>query len=522
MDVISSNKKTEVKVAIVVVAYNNLQYTKITLESVLKYTTVPYALFLVNNGSEDGTKEYFETLSKDNPKNIYVIESDTNLGFAGGNNAALKVIQEDPSFTHVLLLNNDTIVTENYLEKMLLVMNVEPNIGLVGPVSNNVGGVQMLRGIKVAPENVQIFARELSKVHGNKCFEAGLLVGFCLLIKREVLDNVGLLDEDFGKGMWEDNDYCLRARIKGYLAYCALGAFVFHFGSKTIGDGKVLDGGSTRKQFLDNKKIFYDKWAKINKLGEHKKIVGMIRVKNGGGLLREVLDKVSQMVDEIVVFDDHSTDDTEQTCKACSKVVDYYKSTYEIFDEARDRQHVLEMAQKRNPWAIYCFDSDEVPESRLIRDIQKIVNDPNPETQLWCFKMCHIWDSKNDTPGKEGSQWRADGLWGSFWQGRLFRNLPGQMIKRKGDSVNFHSGSHPYVSSMFTKKIPYRILHYGNQDPQLRLKKYLWYTATDKVKDVGNILGGWAKWYKKLYSILEDHAKKYGQEPVFKDIKEKI
>lgn len=477
------------KVAIVIVCYNNLAYTKITLDSVFKHTTVPYKIFIVNNASKDGTQKYLEDLLEEKSSYfLQVIHSDKNLGFAGGNNLALKVIQNNNEFSHVLLLNNDVIVTEDYIEKMLGAFEFNKNIGLVGPVSNYVGGVQLAAGLHATPENVDSVAEKIFAQNRGQYFEAGLLVGFCLLMKREVLDKIGLLDEIFGLGMWEDNDYDLRARLAGYLLYCIKDTFIYHFGSKTL--NSAVNG---REQFLKNKKIFYDKWAKIRKNDEHKKIVGMLRVKNGGDLLGKTLTKVSEMVDEVVVFDDHSTDHTDQICKRFPKVVDYFKSDFTTFDEARDRNYVLQMAKKRNPDWIYCIDHDEIPEEKMIKDIQKIVNDVNPEINLFVFKIAHLWNHER--------YFRTDGLWGGFWQGRLFRNLPNQEIR--GDEDGLHCGSHPHVPQMNMKIIPYKIAHYGNIDPSGRFKKYLWYTKTDKKKDVNAILGGHKEYYRELYKLLE-------------------
>ena len=84
------NLVPETKIAILIVAFNNLAYTKITLDSVFKYTTVPYKVFFVDNGSSDGTLEYVREF-----KEVEVIRSNENLGFSGGNNLALRKIQNN-------------------------------------------------------------------------------------------------------------------------------------------------------------------------------------------------------------------------------------------------------------------------------------------------------------------------------------------------------------------------------------------------------------------------------------------
>ena len=79
--------------------------------------------------------------------------------------------------------------------------------------------------------------------------------------------------------------------------------------------------------------------------------------------------------------------------------------------------------------------------------------------------------------------------------------MPNQEIK--GDEDGLHCGSHPHIPQMNIKTIPYKIAHYGNLDPQVRFKKYVWYTKTDKNKNVDAILGGHKEYYKKLYGFME-------------------
>lgn len=347
------------KVAIVVVCYNNIEYSKICVDSVLASTDVPFDLHIVDNASTDGTKEWLEETSKS--RNIFAYYNETNKGFCGGNNTALRVIKDSADYSHVLLLNNDTIVPHKYLSRMLKVFDKDDRIGVVGPMSNYASGRQMVKGCTIIPtlETVNEFDAKFSKKYSERYFEHGRLIGFCFLMKHELLTTVGLLDEVYDPGMWDDNDFALRSREEGYLSYGVGDVFVYHFGSKTInGVEKSEKANKGYELFHTNKKKFYDKWAKINKLGEHKKIVGMLRVKNGGEVLRKTLEAVSRMVDEIVVFDDKSTDATGTICKSFPKVVDYQYSKFTEMNEARDRQHVFDMAQKRNPEFIYCLAAD--------------------------------------------------------------------------------------------------------------------------------------------------------------------
>ena len=488
--------KENIRIAIAIACYNNLAYTKITLSSILKHTHIPYTVLLVNNASQDGSKEFFDEVARQN-SNFIVFHSTTNLGFAGGTNIALREIQQDKSYTHILLLNNDVIVPPYYIEQLMETFSVDKSVGVSVPVTNYAGNQQAIKNVEVNPATFDDFARKWSSVKGNcRTFQIGMAIGFAMLIKRECFDKVGLLDERF-ENAWDDNDYCLRIAQVGYTIRVTQNCFIYHFGSKTIKSMKDVNYG--KQIFETNKKKFYDKWAEINHLGEKKKIVGILRVRNGGWMLKEAISAVSRMVDEIVVFDDHSTDDTEETCRAIPNMVGYYKSEFTDFNEARDRNFLLQMAKKRNPDWIYSWDADESPEDKLVRDIQKIIANPNPEIKLYCFQICNIWNTVND---KSFTKQRYDGIWNDFRQGRLFKNEPNQEIKGIGDD-GLHCGSHPFFSQENVSLVPYRIKHYGNADAQQRFKKYMSYTATDKDKDKNAIMGNHYEFYRKLYGMIE-------------------
>ncbi len=133
----------------------------------------------------------------------------------------------------------------------------DDSVGLVGPRSNFVSGPQQ---IEVAYDNIAEldgFAWDFGKAQNGVMVEVSRLVGFCLLIKREVIDAIGLLDEQFGIGCFEDDDYCLRAIAAGFRAVIAADSFVHHFGSRTfLGSG--VDAGSLMRE---NHARFLAKWS---------------------------------------------------------------------------------------------------------------------------------------------------------------------------------------------------------------------------------------------------------------------
>jgi hypothetical protein len=235
-------------VSIIILTYNQLAYTKKTLESVKKYTN-NYELIIVDNNSTDGTVEYLKGLS-----NIRLIENKENKGFAYGCNQGVNV----SSGNYVLFLNSDVIVTENWLDNMLKYFS--GNVGIVGPVSNYISGPQLIDFPDIEDENfIQFKAKTIYKNNMGKGFYFPRIVGFCMLVGRKVIDKIGGFDERFGIGNFEDDDFCLRSQIAGFKAIIATDVFIHHYGSKSF---SVMKHDELVDLFRKNEKLFIEKWGK--------------------------------------------------------------------------------------------------------------------------------------------------------------------------------------------------------------------------------------------------------------------
>jgi len=239
-------------VSIIVPVYNQLEYTKLCVESIQRYTSFPYELIFVDNGSTDGTDKYLKTIPK-----AKIITNSTNYGFAKACNQGIRIASGD----YILLLNNDVVVTEGWLRRMVRCAESDSKIGLVGPVSNYVGSSNQLdQAAKYSTlEEMGQYAEQIAeknKGHWVEMPDSDRLVGFCLLIKREVIDTIGLLDERFVLGFFEDDDYCMRAREAGYKLMIAKDVFIHHFGSRTF-KGNNID---VRAVGIHNRKLFNNKW----------------------------------------------------------------------------------------------------------------------------------------------------------------------------------------------------------------------------------------------------------------------
>lgn len=246
--------------SIVILTRNELEYTQKCVESILKHTPEPIELIFVDNGSHDDTLEYLHSLQLDN---AVIIDNHDNLGFGAGCNVGMSVARGD----FVLLLNNDTVVTDGWLASMLQAMDHDSEIGIVGPRSNNVAGIQKRTDIAYdvwTLEGLSAYAQQhthLPAAQGSEDAHAigqqvPRLIGFCMLIRREVLDDIGGFDLRFGLGNFEDDDLCMRAGVAGWRCWMSNNSFVHHFGSRTFVAEKITYSDT----MAENWKRFSQKW----------------------------------------------------------------------------------------------------------------------------------------------------------------------------------------------------------------------------------------------------------------------
>lgn len=237
------------KTSIIILTYNNLLYTKLCLESIRKYTTPKsYEVIIVDNNSSDGSQTWIRT-----QKNVHSIFNRENRGFPKGCNQGMTISTGD----NILLLNNDVVVTSNWLDNLLIALHSESKVGAVGPVANVCSNNQNITVSYKTLDQMQKFASNYNKSYPDKWTQKKRLIGFCMLFKREVLNKVGFLDELFSPGNFEDDDYSLRIRLAGYKLFLCKDTFVHHFGSISFAHNME----ELIKLRNINKKKFEDKWG---------------------------------------------------------------------------------------------------------------------------------------------------------------------------------------------------------------------------------------------------------------------
>ncbi len=249
---ITPPKTTTSLTSIIILVYNQLHYTKLCLESIKQHTRRPHEIIIVDNASTDGTPEYLRRYKALNT-NVRVIANAKNMGFSAGNNQGLALARGD----YVVLLNNDTIVTQGWLKRMLVVFEQYPDVGIVGPVSDNVGGMQQVRQTGYQNiEEMHQFANQWAAGHAGQSAEFFRVIGFCLMARAAVINRIGGLDEQFGTGNFEDDDFCVRAAAAGFKTRIAQDVFIHHTGGQTF-KGEKIDYAQSLER---NWGIFKTKW----------------------------------------------------------------------------------------------------------------------------------------------------------------------------------------------------------------------------------------------------------------------
>ena len=240
-------------VDIVIPVYNALDDVKLCLKSVAEKNRGLYLgdTYIVNDGSDRETTDYLRWFCAEN-EGFHLIEHEKNCGYTKTVNDGLRASTAD----FVITLNSDTIVTKGWLQGLVRCIRSDDRIGIVGPLSNaaswqnvpvlldenNQFAVNELPQGFAPDDMAEVVLRSSHHVYPKVPF----VNGFCFMMAREVIDKVGLLDEErFPTGYGEENDYCIRATDAGFELAIADDTYVFHAKSKSFGH-------ETRKVYSKN------------------------------------------------------------------------------------------------------------------------------------------------------------------------------------------------------------------------------------------------------------------------------
>lgn len=242
------------RVSVVVLAYNNWEYTKACLHSVLTLSDYPnLEVIVVDNASTDDTLWQLERVERRDSR-VRVIHNEKNLGFAAGNNVGIVASTGE----YVILLNNDTYVTRGWVRDLIRPLVQDESIGLVGPLTNNIGNEQKINVNYADMQQMAVVGRRFVRRYVRRRFFTANLAFFCVAMSRKTIDRVGVLDEAYGRGFFEDDDYCQRVRAAGLRIAIADDVFVHHHLSASF---NALGSEEKRAQMERNKAIYEAKWG---------------------------------------------------------------------------------------------------------------------------------------------------------------------------------------------------------------------------------------------------------------------
>ncbi len=391
--------------SIVIVTHNQLEYTRQCLDSIRPMTDEPYELIVVDNGSTDGTVEYLQGFADVRP-----ILNRFNCGFPAAVNQGMAVA----TGRQILLLNNDVIVTTGWLCRLLRALERDPSIGLAGPCSNFVSGPQQVAVDYEALSDLDGFAWDWGGANDGRIIDVNRLVGFCLLVRRAVIDKIGVLDEQFGVGCFEDDDYCLRAIHAGFRCVIAADAFIHHFGGRTF----VGSGADAAAIMRHNQQRFQEKWSRNGhssgaeavpaKVTSGPEIASRFAVEMapGGGLLLKrkmdrprlslcmivrdnartlpaCLESIRPWVDEMVIVDTGSRDETPRIVESYGGRLFHFPWP-DSFSIARNES--LKHAQ--GDW-LFWMDSDDTILPECGRKLRRLAYSETPAEILGYIMQVH-------------------------------------------------------------------------------------------------------------------------------------
>ncbi|HEX7155548.1 MAG TPA: glycosyltransferase [Thermoanaerobaculia bacterium] len=239
------------KASVIIVSYNNVELTRACVDSVLRNSMHPnLEVLVIDNASTDGSAEMLEQIDD---RRVRVLLNRENAGFAAANNQGLRVA----TGAYLVLLNNDTVVPRGWLPRMLRHLDL-PEVGLGVAVTNFSGNESRINVPYTSIEEMHPFAERYMREHDGIRFDIRVAAMYCVGMRRDVYERLGPLDEEFGLGMFEDDDYSHRARLAGFRVVCMEDVFVHHIGQASF---KRLDPAAYDALWKKNQAHFESKWG---------------------------------------------------------------------------------------------------------------------------------------------------------------------------------------------------------------------------------------------------------------------
>lgn len=232
---------------IIIPIWNQFENTRNCLRHLVRNAGHPYRLILIDNGSGRDTKRYLEDFAAGRQNDIKLVRNENNLGFVKAVNQGLR-ISDAP---YICVMNNDTAPGPRWLDNMIEFARTHKDIGLMNPLSSG-----------HLPRTIEEYSQMVGANNKGRYMEMNQCFGFCMLIKREVVDRIGLLDERFGIGGYDDTDYSMRAWQAGWRCASVHSSYVYH---KEHASFDAM--GDRRRLVSAGEEEYFRKWPRHLRIG---------------------------------------------------------------------------------------------------------------------------------------------------------------------------------------------------------------------------------------------------------------
>jgi len=243
------------RVSLIVVTYGNLDLTRLCLASVQRFAgATPFEVIVVDNASDDQTVGWLRAAGASGLLPLRVVANADNRGFAAANNQGAALARGEL----LVFLNNDTVVTPGWLDRLVAILDGDQTIGLLGPATNACGNQAELGTPYAGLDAMLAFAERHTRAHAGEQAELPMLTLFCAAMPAALYRSLGGLDEQYQVGMFEDDDLALAVRRAGKRVVLARDVFVHHYGGAAF---SRLAPSRYLRIWWQNRRRFERKWS---------------------------------------------------------------------------------------------------------------------------------------------------------------------------------------------------------------------------------------------------------------------
>lgn len=456
-----SEKASEEKsVDLLYLACNRLEFTQETFTTMLANTDWEFVreLFVYDDGSQDGAREWLEEKTATAPVTTRFVKTSY-----GSPVAAMGDFIRSAVAPMLAKIDNDTMVPPGWLRQSLQVFDRHPRLSLLG-----------IEAMYPVEEDAAAL----------RSFTAADFISGLGLYRREAFENSvpTPFNKWFGLEEWQMQQGA--ALVRGWINP-ALPVFLLDRCPfepwKSYVDNYVRRGWQRSWPKYDERSTLW-RWRWPDLQPDEPSIAGgaarflcAMRIKNEETHIREVIERALSLCERVFVFDDHSSDQTVEVCRTFGDRVVVFTSPFEGFDEARDKNYLLEKLVEANPEWVLWIDGDEVLEANGPERLMHAADNALAGVAGFSLKIAYVWNDPQYV--------RIDGIFGRFKRPSMFR-LRGQPLsqikfRQTGLGGNLHCGNVPNGLSGVFRALDVRLKHYGYMTDDQRRRKHQFYTTID-------------------------------------------